>query len=61
MEDLSQINQYEKLLKIADILNQSAEQHQAVIKLIELIQWQIVDLNKRIKVLEHRVKEQPAT
>lgn len=59
MKDQEQTDLYQKILHIAEILQQTSEQHQAISKLMELLQWQIVDLNKRVKELEALQKDKP--
>lgn len=49
------------LTEIADLMEKYSDQLEANRQLTASMQWQIINLKKRIEVLEGRVKEQPAT
>ena len=52
---------YDRLDQVAEILSKTSDQFQAHSRLMEQMAWQIVDLKKRLEVLEAMSKEQPVT
>lgn len=61
MNDEAITEVFDRLLKVAEILKQTSDQFDAMSHLMQRMQWQIIDLDKRINSLEAIRKEQPVT
>lgn len=57
MENKELAEIYDRFHRIADLLSKTAVQLQDQSKLMQGMQWQIVDLNKRLKVLESKAND----